>query len=229
MDNKSGTRLRTTAIILMGATAAMNIVGGIGTVCAAFFTRDWPMLWDLYEYRWLYQILMFITIIIGVVGVWLTIRLNRGKKNTFRNSLLLLVMGTLFAGVQVLASELLRGKAVPTNFKLYANLVTLLFFLFISQPKYRALVGFNEEADAPSSDIAAGLAAIVSGIIVMTTTIWVGTSHIFDGRNWVEVLATPLSVSGTVLVLLGTGCLLKVIVTRIGSPLPKPGEAPISR
>lgn len=224
MENTKGQRLRMTAIILMGATAAMNIVGGVGTVCAAFFTRDWPMLWSLYEYRWLYQFLMFITIIIGLVGVWLTITLNRGEKNTFRNSLILLVLGTVFAGIQVFASEALRGKAVPANFKLYANLITLIFFLFLSRPQYRSLVGFDQADTSGTSDTAKGLAAIFGGMIVITTPIWVGTSHIFNGRNWVEVLATPLVVSGTALILLGSGSLLRLLFKRIGTSLPNNQE-----
>ena len=227
MEKKKGTVLRTIAIVLMGATAAMNIVGGIGTVCAAFLTRDFPMLWSLYDYRWLYQILMILTIIIGVTGVWLTITLNRGRKNTFRNSLILLAVGTLIAGVHVYASMSLRGKAIPANFKLYANLATLGLFLVLLIPKFRAQVGFNREGDSPTSDVAAGLAAILCGTLVLTTNIWVGNSHIFDGHNWVEVLTIPLLVSGTALVLIGAGSLMKLLLRRIGSYLPEPREATI--
>lgn len=224
MENSTGKRLRTTAIILMGATAAMNIVGGIGTVCAAFLTRNFPMLWSLYDYRWLYQIVMILTIIVGIVGVWLTINLTRGKKDTFKHSLLLLVLGTVLAGTQVLASEALRGKAVPANFKLYANLITLIFFWFLSRPQYRSLVGFDQEDTSSTADIAKGLAAICGGLIVLTTQIWVGTSHIFDGRNWVEVLTTPLIISGATLIVIGIGSLLKQLIVRAGLPLPDARE-----
>jgi hypothetical protein len=229
MNDRQGTTLRMTAIILMGATAAMNIVGGIGTVCAAFLTKEFPMLWSLYDYRWLYQIVMIVTIIIGVAGVWLTITLSRGRKNTFRNSLILLVLGTIVAGTQVYASMSLRGKAVPANFKLYANAITLIVFLFLLIPKYRAQAGFDQEGSASSSNMAKGLAAIVGGIIVFTTQIWVGTSHTFDGHNWVEVLATPLTISGALLILLGIGSFLKPLIRRIGAFIPQARNATIMR
>jgi hypothetical protein len=229
MDNKQGKLLRTIAIILMGATAAMNILGGIGTVCAAFLTRDFPMLWSLYEYRWLYQIVMIVTIIIGIAGAWLTITLSRGKKNTYRNSLILLVLGTIAAGTQVYASMSLRGKAVPANFKLYANALTLIVFLVFLIPKLRSLVGFDNEDTSPSAGVSGGLAAIIVGLIVLSTQIWVGSSHTFDGHNWVEVLSTPLIVAGIVLTLLGVGTFLRLLLRRMGTSLLSAPKAPVAQ
>ena len=66
--DKTGNTLRTIAIVGMGLTATMNIVGGIGTVCAAFLTKDFPPMWSLLEYQWLYQVLMIVTILLGLGG-----------------------------------------------------------------------------------------------------------------------------------------------------------------
>jgi hypothetical protein len=79
MNDKTGRTLRIIAIIFMGLTAAMNILGGIGTVCAAFLTKQFPPMWALLEYQWLYQSLMITTIIVGIAGVWATIVLIRGR------------------------------------------------------------------------------------------------------------------------------------------------------
>jgi hypothetical protein len=46
-------------------------------------------------------------------------------------------------------------------------------------------------------------AAIVAGILVMTTSLWAGGSHTIEGANWVERLSTPLQRSGSGLILLG--------------------------
>jgi len=81
MNDKTGKTLRIIAIIFMGLAAAMNLLGGIGTVCAAFLTKQFPPMWALLDYQWLYQVLMIVTIIIGIAGVWGTIILTKGKEN----------------------------------------------------------------------------------------------------------------------------------------------------
>jgi len=72
MEQSSGKGLRIFAIVFMGMTAAMNILGGIGTVCAAFLTKDFPPMWVFYDYQWQYQVLMITTILIGIAGTWVT-------------------------------------------------------------------------------------------------------------------------------------------------------------
>ncbi len=47
MEDKTGKNLRIGSIVLMGMTAVMNNTGGIGTVSAAFLTRDFPPMWSL--------------------------------------------------------------------------------------------------------------------------------------------------------------------------------------
>jgi hypothetical protein len=42
MNSRIGKALRIIAVILMGLNAAMNLLGGIGTVCAAFLTEKYP-------------------------------------------------------------------------------------------------------------------------------------------------------------------------------------------
>jgi hypothetical protein len=42
MDDKTGKNLHA-GIVLMALTTAMNILGGTGTVCAAFLTKKYPM------------------------------------------------------------------------------------------------------------------------------------------------------------------------------------------
>lgn len=212
MNDKQSQALRTAAIVLAGMTAAMNVLGGVGTSCAAFFTRDWPQLWALYDYRWLYQVLVVTTTLLGIAGVWATIGLSRGKKNALRNILILLVIGTILGGIQMYASLELLGKARPANFKFYINALTLLVFLVYRLPGIRDRVDFSKSADSADRTTAGGLAAIAAACIVLSTASWAGPSHTFQGENAVHLLQTPLNVLGAILALVGLGLLVRVAV-----------------
>ena len=61
---------RIAAIVLVGLTAAMNLLGGVGTTCAAFSSNVGYRLAfkELMDYRWIYQILVVTTILIGIAG-----------------------------------------------------------------------------------------------------------------------------------------------------------------
>lgn len=199
MEDKTGKNLRIGSIVLMVMTAGMNITGGIGTVCAAFLTRDYPPLWSLYDYRWLYQTLMIVTIIIGIANVWATAGLIRGGKNAYRNALITLVVGTIVAGIQFYASYTLRGKTVPTNIKFYTNLLTLLIFFILGTPNFKDRVNFSGPGDASTQSTSSGLAAIAVGLLLLSMPMMVGPSHTFEGNNWVNVLDMPLAVGGWLL------------------------------
>ena len=206
-DNRSKD-LRTTAIVFMGLTATMNLLGGIGTVCAAFLTKHWPSMWVFFDYRLLYQTLMIVTIIIGIFCVWSTMGLMRGGKNAYRNAVILLLVGSIVAFIQFYASLQIRGKALPANFKFYTNAITLLIFLLLRLPGIRDRVDFSEPGKGPDKATTGGLTALVTGMVVLTTAIWVGSSHIYQGNNWVHVLRLPLNVSGAILTFGGLARLL---------------------
>ena len=119
--NKTGKIIRILAIVLFGMTAAMNLLGGIGTSCVAFSSNvGYRMAFkELMDYRWLYQALVVITILIGIAGIWATVKLVRGGPSVFRNVLIILGIGVLFGGVHYFASMAFRGKAAPANVKFY--------------------------------------------------------------------------------------------------------------
>ena len=203
MNGSSGKIMRVVAIIFMGLTGAMNLLGGIGTVCAAFLTKQFPPMWVFLDYQWLYQSLMIVTILIGLAGVWATIRLAKGGETVLRNALILLVVGTVVAAIQYYASLTIRGKAAPANVKFYTNIFTLLYFLFLRLPGIRERVNFGPSEKDGVGQTAAGLTAIIVGLVVLTTSLWVGGSHVYEGANWTFVLTEFLTASG--LVLMGMG------------------------
>jgi heme/copper-type cytochrome/quinol oxidase subunit 3 len=195
MKDSLGKALRVLAVVLLALTALMNILGGVGTTCAAFLTERFPSLAGLVDYRWLYQLLVVVTLALGVAGVWATIVLARGRRGAYRQALIVLGAGVLIGGVHVAASLALRGKAVPADMKLYANLFTLLVFLLLGLPGLRQRVGFDR-AGGPAARATGGLAAIAAGALVLTVTLWAGPSHSIEGVNWTHVLRTPLLATG---------------------------------
>jgi hypothetical protein len=192
----------------------MNLLGGIGTTCAAFLTRDYPPYWALIkeDMQWLYQGLVITTVLIGLVGIWVTIQLARGKKNAFRNALIVLVIGSILAGIQFYYSLQLFGKAAPANVKFFSNVFTLILFLIFLIPGIRERLSFSKENGDTDKNTAGGLAAIVVGILLLTTPVWAGPSHSFQGVNWVNLLQTELNISGILLTGGGVALLMRVFI-----------------
>ena len=212
MKSTSNKSLRVGAIVLMALTTAMNFLGGIGTTCAAFLTKSYPPYWGLIkpvDYRWLYQSLVVTTVAIGIAGLVVTISLVRGKERVYRNSIIVLVLGTLLGGIQYFASLTIIGKAVPANIKFYINAFTLVVFLLLMLPGLREKVDFSEGGSGNDRDMGAGLAAIVTGSLILTVPMWAGASHTYDGDNWVFVLGWQIAVGGILLILSGLGLLAK--------------------
>lgn len=197
------------AIVAMGMTSAMNLLGGIGTVCAAFFTKDFPPMWKILDYQWLYQRLMLITIVIGIVHAWITLSLFRGGQHAHRNAIIVLLIGTMVADLNVSASLHIRGKAVPTNVKLYINLFTLILFLILRLPSVHKHVNFSRSGGKAEIAAAGGTTALMAGLIMLSIGFWAGPSHTFEGENWINVLQPELSVGGLAMVLLGVGLFIK--------------------
>ena len=212
--NTLGRILRILAIIFMGLTAVMNLLGGAGTTCAAFFTEKYPSLMELFDYRWLYQAFVILTIAVGVAGIWATVELVRGREKAYRNALIVLVIGVVINGIHYYASNSLRGNAAPANVIFYLNLITLILFLVVRIPGIRDHVKFTKVKDTDDGSLAAGAAAIVSGVVTLTTMNWVGSTHVYQGGNWVNELIVPLVVAGVGLLLLGCGLLASVLYNR---------------
>jgi hypothetical protein len=212
--DKTGKIIRVVAIIMMGLTAAMNLLGGIGTTCAAFSNNvGYRMAFkDLMDYRWLYQILVVTTIVIGIAGIWAVIKLVKGGPKVFRDALIILVIGTILAGVQYFASMTLRGKAAPANVKFFLNLLTLFFFLIIRIPGIWKHIDFSARSGKTEAKVGVGLASIIIGVLAITVFTWAAPSHTFFQQNWTYVLYVPLNFFGIGLIVLGTWLVWRALV-----------------
>jgi hypothetical protein len=212
MNKVSGKILRVIAIVLVAMTAAMNILGGAGTTCAAFFTKNYPPYWVLIkpvDYRWLYQTFVITTLVVGIVGIAVLVGLIRGGKHAYRNALIILGIGSVLNAIHYISSLAIIGKAAPANVVFYINLFTLIVFLILAIPGLRALVDFSKSSKNADKMTGGGVAALVAGIVILSTPMWVGVSHAYLGSNWMEGFAWPIYVSGTILALGGMSLLAR--------------------
>lgn len=201
--SKLGKILRIVGIVLMGLTAVLHLLGGIGTTCVAFGAEKYESMAGIVPYKWLYQLLVILTIVIAIAGIRATIVLVRGRKKSYRDAIIALVVGLVIAGVHMFASERLRGASAPTNVRVYANAITLALFLLFGLPKIREMVDFTRTSGSGAAGTAPGLAAMVMGLTVLTTHVWAAPTHTFGGINYADVWHTQLTIAGYGLTLLG--------------------------
>lgn len=204
--------IRIIAIVLVGLTAIVNVLGGAGTSCAAFAPERWGAMKSLASLQWLYQGLVFTVIAAGVAGVWTTYTLARARKNAYTTALAILMASIVLAAIQMTASRALRGKSMPTDMRLYVSVITLLVLLALRLPGVWEKSGMGETAGGTPGGGAwqtpTGLASILMGAAVLTTPLWAGESHFLEGYNWVYIWQTELALTGSALVIGGLSALL---------------------
>lgn len=218
MTVKSARILRIVAITAMALTAAMMIIGGIGTVCAAFLTENFPPLLPVLDYQWFYQRMVFAGIVIGIAGMSATFGLFRGGAHAYRNALIVLFIGTVQHELRVRASLELRGKMAPVNIVFYMNLFTLVLFLILGLPSIRGGVSFSKPRSKNEAAAAGGMVALLVGLMLLTLPLWVGSSHTYKGTDWTDVLQPGLSIVGLAFAAGGLGVFLKAAATVIRQP-----------
>ena len=152
----------------------------------------------LVPYKPLYQALVVISLVVGIWGIPVTVSLVRGGEKVYRNALLVLLLGAISAGIQMGVSQSVRGASAPVNMRFFLTLFTLAVFLLLRLPPVWRRVDFTQPLKGGSTGASAGTALIVCGIITLTTPLWAGPTHLSPmGDNWVSALQTPLTVSGS--------------------------------
>jgi hypothetical protein len=180
--------LRFIGIFFMALTVLFTLLGAAGTTCAAFAPENFgASMAPLIPYKWLYQLLIVVSVAAGIWGIRALVELVRGKPLAYRDAMLVLVVGGVAALVQVAASRVLRGKSMPTDFRLYVNLITFVLFLVFRIPQIWKGVNFYREQGGRTSTLAGGIAAIVIGLLTLTVQFWAGPTHTFGGINYADV------------------------------------------
>ncbi len=209
------------ALILLGLTVIMTVLGAVGSICISWFPEqyDFPA---LVPYKPVYQTATIFTFVAGGLGLTALIGWLRGKPWAYRLALAALVLGLLTAGTKMFFSARLRGSTAPTNMRFYLTIVTLVAWLLWGR---RVPSGGNGSAAGPASGSgsAAGvtLLLILGGLLVWGTPWWAGPSHWIRGYNWVRVLEPHLWAAG--------GLMLAAAAWRVGRGLRVGQWAPRAR
>ncbi len=188
----------------MGLTAVLILLGGIGTTCVALGAEYYEQFASIAPYKWLYQIFVVATILVGVLAIRATVNIVRGKTNAYRDSVIALGLGLVIGGIHMIASQALRGSSVPGNYIVYINAFTLLVFLLFRIPGIWEKVDCSHPKGKTDGGSAAGAAMIVAGVITLTVHLWVGPTHTMGGVNYADIWHTQLTIAGWLLILVGS-------------------------
>lgn len=206
--------LRMVAVLLFGLTVAFALLGGIGSSCVALGVEKFDSMASLAPYQWLYQILMVTTIALAVYGFRAAVRMVRGRANAYREGVIFLVGAMLAAGIQMTASELLRGKSAPNDVRFYWTAFTLAVFLFLRLPGIWKWTGFDRPVDRAAARTTAGMALILGAIMNLTVSYWAGPTHTFGGINYADAFHQPVHLAGWGMAVAGAWLVLPAAVLK---------------
>ncbi len=208
-----GKLLRIFAIILLGLTSALMVLGGIGTICIAFWPEKYESLAMMAPYKPIYQVAAITTIIGGLLGFWITIRLRKFTERNHLYAVLILLLSLATAGVKMYFSNKVRGSVAPTNIRFDVTVAVLIYFLILRIPGLWEKVRRQAQ---PGDDGNAGLAAaaIIAGALALTVQYWAGPVHVIRGVNYADIWHTQLFILGWTLILGGACWLARVWLRR---------------
>jgi len=215
-----GKILRVVAIVLLGLTAAFNLMGGAGSSCIALaaekYGEDWAA---LIPYKWLYQLLILATLAAAIYGVIVLIRLIKGRKGSYNQVILSLVLVCIPTIIQIAASRSLRGASQPNDMRLYITLFTLVVLLILRTPAIFQQIGFERGAKGGAGSATGGLAAISTGLLALSVQFWAGSTHTWDGVNYADAWHLQIAVIGWLLTVGGMLLLIRAALNGQNEPV----------
>jgi hypothetical protein len=195
--------LRFLGIVLMALTGGFTLLGGIGTTCAALFPTKWDSMAPLAPFQWLYILFVLTGIVIGVMGLRATVLLIKGTERSYRDALISLIAGVVIGFIHIAVSRSARGSSMPVDAVVYTTVLTLIVFLLFKIPAIWQGVDFAQ-AKANQNKPAAGASAILLGVMTLTIQYAMASTHTWDGINYADVFNTSLTVSGILMLMIGT-------------------------
>ena len=200
-----GKTLRFIGILLMGITALFTIAGGIGTTCVALNPTGFgDSMAKLAPFQWLYIIFVVATTVIGIMAVRAVFLLVKAKPNSYRFTIIALVLGIVVGTIHIFVSRSLRGSSMPVDGVVYTTVLTLIVFLMFRIPKIWQGVNFTSgESNDDAGRLAAASTLIVTGILTLTVQYWAGPAHTWDGTNWADAWHLSMWMLGSGLALGG--------------------------
>jgi hypothetical protein len=207
------TVLRFIGILFMGITAAVTLIGGVGTTCVALNPTAYDSMKAIAQYQWLYILYVLIGVALGIFGIRSTIQLARKKAGAERTALYILVAGVVIGAIHMWTSRALRGSSMPVDGVVYITALTLIVFLLFQLPKVREMGLFEADAGG-DTDTAGGITAFAIGALVLTVQIWAGPTHMIGGINYADAFHNALLLVGISIMLYGAGLLSRRFFTK---------------
>jgi hypothetical protein len=201
--------LRFIGILLMGLTGGFTLLGGIGTSCAAFNPTGFgESMAPLAPFQWLYILFVLTGIVIGVWGIWATVKLVKGTPDSYKMSLQALIAGVVIGFIHLYASRALRGKSMPVDAVVYTTVLTLIVFLLFRIPAIWQGVDFSK---SKGNRTAGGAAAILLGVLTLTIQHTMASTHTWSGVNYADAFNFGMTLTGIGLLLLGVGLFVSMV------------------
>ena len=204
--------LRFIGIVLMALTGGFTLLGGVGTTCAALAPTKYESMASLAPFQWLYILFVLTGIVIGVWGIWATIKLVKGTSDSYKMSIQALTAGVVIGFIHIYMSRMLRGKSMPVDAVVYTTVLTLIVFLLFRIPGIWQGVNFDKGG---GNRTAGGAAAIILGLFTLTVQHTMASTHTWGGVNYADTFNTAMTLIGSALVLSGMGYLIRLINIRI--------------
>lgn len=203
-------------IILMGLTAVVTIMAGVGTTCVALAAEKYSSKMALIApYKWVYVLFVLITTAVGVMGIRATIMLIKRKSGAHSFSLISLIAGILINVIHVVVSRSIRGSSMPTDMVVYITVLTLIVFFIFRIPGIWKEYSRQDSDHTGDGRLAAAFTMAACGVVTLTAPKWFAASHTFEsgGFNWANAWPLQMGVIGVLLILAGVGLGLKPHLT----------------
>jgi uncharacterized membrane protein (UPF0136 family) len=208
----------------MSLTALFTLMGGAGTSCVALDPTGYEGRYaGIAPFQWLYILFVVVTLAIGVIGVRAVVGLVRGKRNSYRDSLITLVAGTVVGIAHIAASRLLRGGSMPVDMVVYATIVTLIVFLLFRMPGIRQGMDFETPEGGNSfGEHTAAIALAACGVLALTIQFLMAPTHTIAGVNYADAWHWAMTIVGLLLILAAWAQYEMTVARRDPIPLATP-------
>lgn len=212
---KLSSRIQLLLAITMSLVAVFSLTSGVGTVCLAFRATNWRPFAHLAEYATAYQTITIATLIVGFVASIIAYAFIRGEKWAYLAALITVVVGLIFGIWHIQTSLTARGSATPGNLKVYVDAVALIILLIIRIPKIWNKLDLTNPMgkNKGSFNNPVGMAFAFVGLGLVSTPLYAGPSHTFDGVNYVEYLLPELYIVGGIFMVAGIALM---VLSRFG-------------
>lgn len=227
-NNKLGLTLKIVLALFLGASTVMTILGAVGTACLAWSG-------NLYgpAFKWIvpampvYQNLVYLSLVAGMALAIVTYAFLRGDQWFYVGALISLIVAGGAAAYQMYTTSSLKGvsffQTAPTNIRFYITVATLIAFLIVRFPGIWNKSGLGSGGSGGSNfTTPAGMALMLTGILLMTAPLWASPEHVIDGFNYVTTLQLPLLIDGLALTIAGAAIFFSrrlLAIAKIKMPL----------